>query len=151
MSMVTPGVQAALDQIAAAALAEQIRSQSLWIRVLCAIVTGILAVTGALVGVIYFGMNEHLKSLDDKFQTTYRSGIKVEELLTKSPLLEQKINETHDTVIRLQDGQAQILKLQDSQSQIMKEQLAVMQSIQMDQQKMRTQLDDIQKQVHAPK
>jgi hypothetical protein len=149
MSMVTPGVQASLDQIAAAALSEQVRNQSFWIRILCAIVAGILAVTGALVGVIYFGMNEHLKSLDDKFQIAYHSGIKVEELLIKSPLLEQKITETRETVIRLQDGQAQILKLQDSQSQIIKEQLAVMQSIQMDQQKMRFQLDNMQ--VHAPK
>jgi uncharacterized phage infection (PIP) family protein YhgE len=106
------------------------------------IVNGLLAIIGILVGVIFVGMNgrlksieDHLKSLDDKFQTVDRSNVKVEELLAKVPKLDEQINEirvnvsglpgtqktindTHDAVTRLQDGQAQIKEqLNNMQSQ----------------------------------
>jgi uncharacterized protein YoxC len=96
------------------------------------IVSGFLAIIGILVGVIFVGMNghlksidDHLKSLDDKFQAVDGSNVKVEELLAKVPKLDEPISEirvnvsglpgtqkiiddTHDAVTRLQDGQAQI-------------------------------------------
>ena len=107
------------------------------------IVNGFLAIIGTLVAVIFVGMNghlksidDHLKSLDDKFQAADRSNVKVEELFAKVPKLDEQINEirvnvsglpamqkiiddTHDAVTRLQDGQAQIKEqLNNTQNQI---------------------------------
>jgi uncharacterized phage infection (PIP) family protein YhgE len=107
------------------------------------IVNGFLAIIGTLVAVIFVGMNGHLKSiddhlklLDDKFQAAERSNVKVEELFAKVPKLDEQINEirvnfsplpamqktiddTHDAVTRLQDGQAQIKEqLNNTQNQI---------------------------------
>jgi uncharacterized phage infection (PIP) family protein YhgE len=106
------------------------------------IVNGFLAIIGTLVAVIFVGMNghlksidDHLKSLDDKFQAA-DSNVKVEELFAKVPKLDEQINEirgnvsglpamqktiddTHDAVTRLQDGQAQIKEqLNNTQNQI---------------------------------
>lgn len=113
------------------------------------ILTGLLAVIAALIGVAYWGIDARLKSLEDHFQTAIVAGVEVRELLMKSPTLEQKITDTHDAVIRIQEGQVQITKLQDVQAQIINEQLSVMQSMQMDQQKMRIQLNNMQKQIHT--
>jgi uncharacterized phage infection (PIP) family protein YhgE len=107
------------------------------------IVNGFLAIIGTLVAVIFVGMNDHLKSiddhlksLDDKFHAADRSNVKVEELFAKVPKLDEQINEirvnvsglpamqktiddTHDAVTRLQDGQAQIKEqLNNTQNQI---------------------------------
>ena len=100
------------------------------------IVNGFLAIIGTLVAVIFVGMNDHLKSLDDKFQATDRSNVNVEELFAKVPKLDEQINEirvnvsglpamqktiddTHDAVTRLQDGQAQIKEqLNNTQNQM---------------------------------
>jgi hypothetical protein len=143
---------------ATAFLAQLIEVQNAWLRRVATIIGAVVAIIGTLVSLIYTGMNDHLKSidehltaLDNKFETAERSAVKVEDLLAKSPKLEQKIDETHDTVIRLQESQTQIIKLQEAQARIMKEQLNSIQSIQIEQQKMRVQLDNIQKQVRAPK
>ena len=106
------------------------------------IVNGFLAIIGILVAVIFVGMNGHLKSidghlksLDDKFQAIDRSNVKVEELSTKVtkldeqikirvnvsglPTMQKTIDDTHDAVTRLQDGQAQIKEqLNNMQNQI---------------------------------
>jgi uncharacterized protein YoxC len=81
-------------------------------------------------------LDDHLKSLDDKFQAADRSNVKVEELFAKVSKLDEQINEirgnvsgllamqktiddTHDAVTRLQDGQAQIKEqLDNTQNQL---------------------------------
>ena len=69
---------------------------------------------------------------------TERSAIKVEDLLAKSPKLEQTLAETHDVVLHLQDS----MKLLEHVPERIDD-------IQIDEQKIRIQLDNVQKQVHS--
>jgi hypothetical protein len=83
------------------------------------IIAGFIAVIMTLIGVVYWGIDARLKSLEDHFQTAIVAGADVKHLLVTAPTLEQKINETHDAVIRLQDGNARIKEqLSSVQSQI---------------------------------
>jgi hypothetical protein len=72
--------------------------------------------------------------------STFPSGIKVQDLITRAPTLERTINETHDAVIKLQDSM-DLLKPLPQQ----------VQTIETNQGKMQIQLDNIQKQVHERK
>lgn len=100
-----------------------------------------------LLYIIYGGLKDDIKelkgsikTLSDSYQEAVTSGIKVQDLITKAPMLEKTINETHDAVIKLQDSM-ELLRPLPQQTQ----------RIEMNQQKMQIQLDNIQKQVHAPK
>jgi hypothetical protein len=123
--------------------------RSQFFTLLGTIIGGFIAVIATLIGVVYWGIDARLKSLEDHFQSAIVASADVKALLTQSPMLEQKITESHDAIIRLQDGQAQLIKLQENQAQILKDQFALFQTIQDDQQKTRIQMDNIQRQVHS--
>jgi hypothetical protein len=98
----------------------------------------------SLIYVIYGGMKDDIKelkgsikTLSDSYQEAVTSGIKVQDLITKAPMLEKTINEMHDAVIKLQDSM-DLLKPLPQQTQ----------KIETNQEKMQIQLDNIQKQIH---
>ena len=93
----------------------------------------------SLLYIIYGGIRDDIKelkgsvtALSDSYREAVTSGIKVQELITKSPTLEKTINDTHDAVIKVQGG-VEILN----------------QKVDANQQQTKIQLDNIQKQVHS--
>ena len=83
------------------------------------IIVGFVSVIATLVGVVYWGIDARLKSLEDHFQAAIVASADVKHLLNETPNLKQTINETHDAVIRLQDNSVQVKEqLNSMQSQI---------------------------------
>ncbi|WGJ15326.1 hypothetical protein QEV83_03305 [Methylocapsa sp. D3K7] len=117
--------------------------------------TVLLGAVFALIGAVYMGIDSRLKSLETSYQSADRSAGRVEDWLAKSPKLEEQVTEirakvgslpelqktvatTHDDIIRLQDS----MKLFEPLP-------ALIQAIQSDEQRIRIQLDNVQKQVHS--
>src|ERR1700730_13583642 len=73
------------------------------------IVAGFATVVWVLVNLVYGGLKDEIKETKESVQAlsaSYReavtSGVKVQDLLTKAPTFERKIDETRDAVIRLE-------------------------------------------------
>jgi|ERR1700730_1574152 len=117
------------------------RTEVYWI--LGAILAGFLG----LASLDYYGIKGDIKDIKQdvrdlagSYREAITSGLKVQDLITKAPSLEKTINETHATVIRLQDSM-ELLKPLPQQTK----------KIETNQEKMQIQLDNIQKQVHEKK
>jgi hypothetical protein len=100
---------------------------------------GFGTVIWVLVSLVYGGLKdeikdtkESIKTLSDSYREAVTSGIKVQDLIAKSPTLEKAIGETHDAVIKIQDGMEMLNQKVDA-----------------NQQQTKIQLDNIQKQVHT--
>lgn len=109
------------------------------------VAAGFGTVIWVLISLVYGGLKdeiketkESVKELSESYREAVTSGIKVHDLIVKYPLLEKTISDTHDSVIKLQDS-VELLRQITQQTQ----------ATQIDQQKIRIQLDNIQKQVHS--
>jgi len=71
-------------------------------------------------------------NLSKSYMEAVTSGIKVQDLITKAPILEKTITETHEAVIKVQGGVEMLNQKVDA-----------------NQQQTKIQLDNIQKQVHS--
>ncbi|WP_026608341.1 hypothetical protein [Methylocapsa acidiphila] len=98
-----------------------------------------------LLYVIYGGLKDEIKEtknatieLNSSFREAYTKSIDVKDLLSKSPRLEQTLAETHDVVLHLQDSMKLLEHVPER-----------IDAIQIDEQKIRIQLDNVQKQVHS--
>jgi hypothetical protein len=106
--------------------------------------TELYGILGGVVGLVSLGywgikaditdIRKDVRDLAGSYREAVTSGVKVQDLITKSPTLEKTINETHDAVIKVQGG-VDLLN----------------QKVDANQQQTKIQLDNIQKQVHERK
>jgi hypothetical protein len=105
----------------------------------------LLAIIIAMIGAAYYGVDARINRLEDHFQTAMAADIEIKDLLKNAPHLIQDINElkqgfqqVHSEVVALRDNVKLFMPIPGS-----------IQAIQADQQTIRIQLDNIQKQVHS--
>jgi hypothetical protein len=113
-------------------------SRGQFVTLLGTIIVGFLAVIATLIGVVYWGIDARLKSLEDHFQSAIVAGANVKQLLETAPTLQHDITETNKTVFELKGGM-ESLKTVPQQ----------IQTLQQDFGKLQIQTNNIQKQIHA--
>jgi sensor histidine kinase YesM len=79
-------------------------SRGQFFALLGTIIVGFLAVIATLIGVVYWGIDARLKSLEDHFQSAIVAGANVKQLLETAPTLQHDITETNKTVFELKGG-----------------------------------------------
>jgi hypothetical protein len=99
------------DDVLQAQLAQSSEASAAIIAILrlsMKVVGSLLAIIIALIGVVYWGIDSRLKSLEDHFQAAIVASADVKHLLNETPNLKQTINETHDELsLNLGDGRGQ--------------------------------------------
>ena len=107
--------------------------------VISAIVISVATILWTLVSVVYGGIKDDMKNTNDRIvalDSSYReavtSGLKVQDLIAKSPTLEKTISETHDAVNKIQGGLEMLNQKVDANEE-----------------RNRIHLDNIQKQIHS--
>jgi sensor histidine kinase YesM len=113
-------------------------SRGQFFTLLVTIIGGFLAVIVTLIGVVYWGIDARLKSLEDHFQNAIVAGANVKQLLETAPTLQHDITETNKTVFELK-GSMEALKPVPQQ----------IQTLQQDFGKLQIQTTNIQQQIHT--
>jgi len=113
-------------------------SRGQFFALLGTIIVGFVAVIATLVGVVYWGIDARLKSLEDHFQSSIVASANVKQLLETSPTLQHDITETNKTVFELKGGM-ESLKTVPQQ----------IQALQQDFGKLQIQTNNIQNQIHT--
>jgi hypothetical protein len=98
----------------------------------------------ALLGVIYWGVDSRLKSLEDQFRTAIVASGDVKKLLDDSPDLKKTVSETHDAVMKIQDGMTLLNPVETHDA------IIALKPVPKQLQDIKTQLDSMQLQIHHP-
>lgn len=113
-------------------------SRGQFFALLGTIIVGFLAVIATLIGVVYWGIDARLKSLEDHFQSAIVAGANVKQLLETAPTLQHDITETNKTVFELKGGMESLKTVPQ-----------LIQMLQQDFGKLQIQTNNIQKQIHT--
>src|ERR1700732_4085739 len=95
-------------------------SRGQFFTLLGTIIVGFLAVIATLMGVVYWGIDARLKSLEDHFQSAIVAGANVKQLLETAPTFQHDVAETNKTVFELK-GSMETLKTVPQQIQTLQQ------------------------------
>ena len=114
------------------------------IRVFARIACGLLATIIALLGVIYWGVDARLKTIEGRFDTAIGASANVKHLLDTAPTLEQQITATRIDVKGLKDSM-DLLNPRETHDAII-----ALKPVPEQLKEVKNQLDSMQFQIHHP-
>jgi hypothetical protein len=112
--------------------------------ILVAVVSGYVGLIYVLVHVVYGGIDDRIKSLEDSFKTAISASADVKHLLDTSPTLERQISETSIDVKGLKDSMSLLNPLETHDI------IVSLKPVPQQLQEIKTQLDSMQYQIHHP-